>query len=468
MSILNSFAKKSEMQRVFLEQKKIFFVGIGGIGMQGLALLLSAMGYIVGGSDRGDGAGVARLKERGISVSLGHRAEYVQGYGVLIYTLAIGEDNPELLWAREHGIPCYSRADLLGYIMSFYTTRIAVAGTHGKSTVTAMLAAILKKAGKDPTVLSGAPLGRDGSPLSVGGRRLFLAEACEYKDSFLCLDPTIAVVLNTELDHADYFKTEKDLTTSFSAFMAGATAVVAPVGQAGIPPKAAVYTFGQGEGAAVRAVNITYRDGCPSFDVVLSGHIRGRVSLAVPGEHNMQNALAACAAAHALSIPFSAMRAALSSFNGIARRLQPCGVWQGAKVYLDYAHHPTEIRASLLALRCMLTPPGRLVCVYEPHTYSRTSAFFCGFADALSHADAVLLLDIYAAREQNESGVTSELLASHIPHARYVGTGENAYKELCMTVCPGDVVVLMGAGEIHTALSLFGLASCNFSSHMLQ
>ena len=457
MSVLNTFAEKEAIRAAFSRKEKVFFVGIGGIQMHALAILLSRMGYAVGGSDRIESEATGRLRAAGIPVQIGHREENIAGYGTLIYTLAVEDDTPELRAARRAGIPCFSRADLLGYLMSLYPTRIAVAGMHGKSTTTAMLAAILQKADKDPTVISGAALNTDGEVFRVGGREIMLVEACEYKDSFLCLDPTVAVVLNAELEHTDYFHSEAEVCRSFSAFLARARVAILPAERQSVAllpnPNSAVVRFGQEEGAAVRALNVTYINGCPAFDVVLRGVIRGRIHLAVPGEHNLQNALAACAAADACGIPFATMRAALADFAGTPRRLQQRGNRQGYVIYEDYAHHPTEIRASLAALRRILPKnkgeKPRLICLYQPHTYSRTAAFFCDFADALSAADHVILLDIYAAREQNESGVSSAALAAAIPGAVYASDMPTALallRDLCRT---GDTLAVMGAGDIH-------------------
>ncbi len=457
MSVFNTFAEKEAIRVAFSRKEKVFFVGIGGIQMHALAMLLFHMGYAVGGSDREESERTKLLRDCGIPVYIGHEGSHVEGYGILIYTLAVEGKSPELCAAHHMGIPCFSRADLLGYICSLYPTRIAVAGMHGKSTTTAMLAAILKRADKDPTVISGAALDATGEVFWRGGREIVLVEACEYKDSFLCLDPTVAVVLNAELEHTDYFRDEAAVCRSFSAFLAGARTTILPAERQSVAllPSAdsAVIRFGTGETADVRALNITYINGCPAFDVVLRGVIRGRVHLTVPGEHNMYNALAACAAADACGVPFAAMRTALSAFGGTPRRLQKRGMWQGVTVYEDYAHHPTEIRASLAALHRALPKSNgersRLICVYQPHTYSRTAAFFCDFADALSAADHAVLLDIYAAREQNESGVTSATLAAAIPGAAYAANMEEALSCLFGICRAGDTIVVMGAGDIH-------------------
>ncbi len=418
--------------------------------MEALALLLSCRGYTVCGSDRRESAATSRLRTAGVSVFIGHAAENIDGADCLFYTLAIDEENPELAAARERGIPAFSRADLLGALMQGAPIRVAVAGMHGKSTATAMLAAILSAGGTHPTVVGGASLGEGNGAYLIGGGDIFLCEACEYRDSFLCLDPTVAIILNSEWEHTDYFKTPASVTRSFSRFVSRAKTVILPdVGCADIitPKDARVLRFGFSEDAYARASNLSYEGGYPAFDYFTEGKKRGRVGLSVLGEHNVYNALAALAAAHALDVSFSVASRALFRFHGIERRLRPRGVYRGLTVYEDYAHHPTEIRASLAALR-LAKPRARLFCIFQPHTYSRTAAFFHAFADALSGADATVCLDIYAARETNESGVSSEALAAAIGGAIYAPDPAAAIAYISRIACAGDMLVVMGAGDV--------------------
>lgn len=451
MSISNTFLGARSVSLALCRSKTVFFVGIGGVQMEALALILASRGYTVRGSDRRESAATARLRARGIAVMIGHRAENVRGADALFYTLALERENPELLEAKRCGIPCFSRADLLGALMGDAKTRIAVAGMHGKSTATAMLAAILSAGGTQPTVVGGAPLGGDEAAYLLGGGDTFLCEACEYRDSFLCLDPSVAVILNSEWEHTDYFKTPDSVTRSFSRFAARAGTLVMPdTGCEGImpAPDARVIRFGFSEESEARVCDLSYEGGCPSFRFCFNGEERGRVRLSVIGEHNAMNAAAALAVAESVGVPFAVCARALASFRGVGRRLEPCGTYRGISVYSDYAHHPTEIRASLTALR-RATRAGCLFCIFQSHTYSRTEAFFHGFADALSQADMTVFLDIYAAREENTSGVSAEALAAATRGGEYAKSPERALERVLRTARAGDTLVLMGAGDIH-------------------
>lgn len=468
LSVYNTFTRPASMRDIFSRHKRIFFVGIGGIGMQGLALLLFRRGFVVGGSDRCPSDGIERLRAAGIPVTIGHREENIQGYELLVYTLAAERETPELVAARRAAIPCFSRADLLGYLMSEYPVRIGVAGMHGKSTTTAMLAAILGEASLSPTVVSGGTIGQGGTVMQQGQGRVFLCEACEYKDSFLCLYPSISVVLNCEWEHPDYFKSLAQVKASFHTYMRRAETVVLPADgkPEDLPPTQGmrVLRFGLSPVADARAVNVTYHAGCAEFDYLFCGIRRGRVRLAIPGEHNLQNALAALAVAEVCRVPFAPAARALAACRGAERRLTPKGSWHGVTVYEDYAHHPTEIRASLSALRRVMEgdkgggAQGRLFCVFQPHTYSRTAALFNDFARSFADADEVVLLDIYAAREQNESGVSVKGLAAAIPHACYQPNFDAAAAYLARHCRACDMLVVMGAGDV---FQLFAKLPCN-------
>ena len=456
LSVYNTFAEKEKIAADFGCKKRVFFVGIGGIGVRGLAYFLRDRGYAVGGSDRTESEATRRLRADGIPVFLGHAREHIRGYEILVYTLAIEGDNPELCAAREAGIPIYSRADVLGYLMSLYPIRIAVAGMHGKSTVTAMLAAILREGGKDPAVISGAPLGDGEESFSLGKGEIILAEACEYKDSFLCLSPTVAVVLNAEEEHPDYFRSGNEVCRSFSRFLQGAEIAILPAARQAVAllpdPHSRVLRFGCEAGADDTAANVVYTQGNATFDYISAGINQGRIKLKVPGEHNLQNALAAACAARACGIAPAAICAAFSAFGGTPCRLQARGSWRGVNLYEDYAHHPTEIRASLATLRRMTGENSRLLCLFQAHTYSRTAAFFCDFADALSAADIAVLTDIYAAREQNESGVSAAALATAVRGGIYEPNADAAFARLLTLAREGDTLVVMGAGDVRLVL----------------
>ncbi len=461
------------MRAVFARHKKIFFVGIGGIGMQGLALLLAAKGYTVGGSDRKAGPALDTLAHAGIRITLGHREENIAGYDILVYTLAADSQTPELVAARRAAMPCFSRADLLGYVMSYYPTRIGVAGMHGKSSTTAMLAATLQQGGIEPTVLCGAPLRPSGSSLLLGGEEVFLCEACEYKDSFLCLYPSLAVVLNCEWEHTDYFSSLAQVRASFHTYISRADTVILPADASPdcLPPTVGrrVLRFGLASFADIRACDVMYEEGCASFTYQFCGITRGHVRLAVPGAHNLQNALAVLGAAEVCRVPFPCMAAALAEYHGIARRLQVRGMWRRMTVYEDYAHHPTEVKASLAAMRLLMPPGARLFCVFQPHTYSRTASFFDDFLVSFEAADRLLLLDIYAAREENQSGVNAAALAAKISHATYAPGYSAACALLQKEGRAGDRILVMGAGDIPQIFQeMQGLCPCIPSSDVVE
>ncbi len=452
------FCSTREMDAVFSRRPHLFFVGIGGIQMHALALLLKGRGFFVSGSDRAEGETLASLRAAGIPVFAEHREENIEGAEAVIYSLAVAEDTPELCAARRRGIPILSRPDLLGWLMHGYRRRIAVAGMHGKSTTTAMLSHMLCAQGMSPTVLGGAPLDRTGCVfLEGGGEDIFLSEACEYKDAFLCLTPDIAVVLNTEHEHPDYFRDYAHVLRSFSRFVCGAGTVILPSDGEGltIPPAARILRFGMGgEGDAdICAEQLSLESGFYSFSCCVGDACVARASLSVPGLHNVKNALAALCVIHALGLDLAASCRALADFAGTPRRLARRGRLWGMTVYDDYAHHPTEIRASLSALRDLSVAEGkrgRILCVFEPHTYSRTAAFFGEFTEALSMADLTILLPIYAAREKNKSGVSSEMLAASLENGRYAACAEDAFSILANEARAGDVLVLMGAGSIRS------------------
>lgn len=427
--------------------------------MQGLAMLFSRYGFAVGGSDRAASDVTRRLQASGIPVSIGHREENISGYEVIIYTLAADCETPELSAARRAALPCFSRADLLGFLLSQFSVRIGVAGMHGKSTTTAMLADIFTAAMRDPTVVCGGKMMPGNAVVRQGRGHTCICEACEYKDSFLCLYPTVAVVLNCEWEHPDYFKSVAQVKASFHTYMQRAALVVLPADGSpyDLPPTCGmrVLRFGLSPIADARAAAVTYHNGCAEFDYLFCGIRRGRIRLSLPGEHNLQNALAALAVSEACAIPFASAAQALSACRGVDRRLSLRGMWQGVTVYEDYAHHPTEIRASLSALRKMTS--GRLVCVFQPHTYSRTAALFHDFVSCFSEADEIVLLDIYAARERNESGVNAKALADAITNAVYMPDLSAAVAHLAERCRPGDLLVVMGAGDV---FQLFALLPC--------
>lgn len=443
--------KGSGLAETMRTAKKIHFIGIGGISMSSLAMIAKGKGYEVSGSDQKESALTRGLIAAGIEVTYAHRAENVIGADLVVYTAAVHADNPELCEAEARAIPCVTRAAYLGYLMSDYTVRIGVAGTHGKSTVTSMLTEIYLAASLDPTVVSGAELSSIGGAYRVGGRDNFLFEACEYCDSFLSFSPTTTVVTNLEYDHADYFKDMEQLRASFRTYVGyGAVAVLngddpeARALREGYRGKAV--TFGVERDSDYRAEEITYERGCASFTLLCRGEALGRVTLSVPGYHNVCNALAAAAAALENGVSATAVLEGLRAFGGAKRRFEYVGrTPSGAEVYNDYAHHPSELRATLRAAKAF---GKRVIAVFQPHTYSRTASLFDDFVAAFADADRTVFAEIYAARETDTLGMSSSLLAEKTPGAIYLPSFDAIAAHLKETTAENDLILLLGAGDI--------------------
>ena len=457
MSVDNTRHSPTEIEAMLLGKKRLWFIGIGGIHMCALALLSRARGFFVAGSDLSNNENVARLHRAGVTVYPQHDAAQIAGFDAVIYTLAITPDNPEFEAARRAGLPLFSRADYLGWLMSGYPSRIGVAGSHGKSTVTAMLGEIFDVAGRAPNTVCGAVMPRFGAPFSVGGGSDFIFEACEYRNSFLSLSPTLAVILNAELDHVDFFENNAALLASFGTFAATAHRAVLPGDDpallTAVPRAVMRTTFGLSPHADYHPAQLRLENGFSRFDLVTPQGSVGRVSLRVAGVHNVKNALAAAAAAILSGVSATDVLAALHGFQGAARRMEYRGILCGARVFDDYAHHPSEIAASLAAAREMLDT-GRLFVLFQSHTYSRTAAFFEEITAALRAADRVFIADIYAAREQNTLGMSAARLAHGVgDRASYAGGLSDTAAALTKELMPGDILVVMGAGDID---SIFG------------
>ncbi len=458
MSVPNTHYGPSAIDRIMKEARRLHFVGIGGINLSSLARLTARRGYEVSGSDRTKTALTEAMEAEGIAIAYEHRADLIEGADALIYTVAISEDNPEYAAARERGIPAISRADYMGYLMTAYPKRVGVAGMHGKSSCTSMIAHTMLAAGKDPTVLSGAELAEMGGSYHLGEGPAFVFEACEYMDSFLDFNPTVAVVLNIEMDHVDYFHSMEQIRSSFAAFAARTgrygfglfNADDPQVTEAMVAYEGNKITFGIGNDEAdFSARGLGETGGCCFFDIYHQGSFFCHIQLAVTGRYHVYNALAAAASCYLCGMNALDIADGLSTFAGAARRMEYKGRLQGARVYDDYGHHPTEIAATLEGARGLCPDGGRLICVYQPHTYSRTQALFDGFAEALRWADRVILLDIYAAREVNEWGIGSGDLAEAIgERATLGGSFADTARQLTDTAREGDVILLMGAGDI--------------------
>ena len=430
----------------------VHLVGIGGVSMRPLGLVLKGMGMEVTGSDMSASDGTRELEEKGIPVAIGHHAENIQGASCIIRTAAAHNDNPEIAAARAAGIPVFERAQAWGEIMKSYKNAICVSGTHGKTTTTSMLTHILMEADLDPTVMIGGYLPLLHASHRVGHGDTILLESCEYCDSFLNFFPTLALVLNVEEDHLDYFKDLADIQKSFHQFAEMATFGVVANGDDPHTVKAMegidFVSFGLGEGNRIHAANM-----CPDwrhFDVLCDGEFYCHLDMGVLGRHNAMNALAAAAAAWMMGIPGEAVSHGLESFHGAGRRMEFKGKFHGADVYDDYAHHPDEVAATLAAVRNAM-PGRRLVLAFQPHTYSRTSALFDDFVRELSKADVLVLAEIYAARERNTIGISSADVAEKIPGAVFCETLPEVTQFLRANVREGDVVITMGAGDIFRA-----------------
>ena len=443
--------KTCDISEYLVPGKRVHLIGIGGVSMRPLGLVLRGMGITVTGSDMNASVSTDELVAKGIEVHIGHRAENIQGADCIIRTAAAHNDNPEVAAARAQGIPVFERAQAWGVIMREYKNAICVSGTHGKTTTTGMLTHIFMQAQRDPTVMMGGYLPLLHAGHRVGSGDTIIMESCEYCDSFLNFYPTIAVVLNVEADHLDYFKDLADIQKSFHKFAGMATDGVVANGDdphtvkalEGIP----YVSFGLGEGNRVTAANISadWRH----FDVLCDGSFYCHLDLGVLGRHNAMNALAVAATSWVMKIPGEAVSKGVEAFHGAGRRMEFKGTYHGAQVYDDYAHHPDELRATLEAIRSM--GDHRLVLAFQPHTYTRTKLLMDDFIRELKKADVVVLAEIYAARESNTIGISSADLAAQIPGSIYCETLQDVTETLRKIVKEGDIVVTMGAGDIFRA-----------------
>ncbi len=465
LALPNTHIGPQKIGEIVSRAGSVYLIGIGGVSMSCLAEMSLALGLRVGGSDRTPSSITQHLEACGITVDYGHDASHIEGYGAVVFTLAIDAQNPELIAAKEKGIPTISRADYLGYLMSGYNARIGVSGMHGKSTTTAMLAQIFSEAEKRPTVVSGAALSQTEGCYRAGGKDSFIYEACEYMDSFLCFQPTVQIILNVELDHTDYFADIHAVCRSFEKALARLPANGYAILNADDELTASLactakrITFGIQNEANVTAERIENDGGYYSFDLVADGKNLVRITLAIPGYHNIYNALAASAAALQSGVSPESIRLALSVFRGAARRMEYHGSLDGVEIYEDYAHHPTEIRAALKAARDM--KKGSLFCVFQSHTYSRTAELFDGFIDALTLADHALILPIYAARETDTRGVSGEKMALALKErgtsADHADSFSDAADFLRAHAKEKDMVIVMGAGDVFHVLEELGV-----------
>ena len=433
---------------------RVHLIGIGGVSMAPLAEAFLGAGVWVTGSDMQESPTTERLRALGVPIYIGHETEHVKEAMCVVRTAAAREDNPEVAAARALGIPLFERAEAWGYIMRQYQNAVCISGTHGKTTTTSMTTHILLAAGLDPTVMIGGTLPKLQAGHRVGGGNTIVLESCEYYDSFHNFSPTVAVVLNLEEDHLDYFEGLSEIQASFRTF-AGLTpengCIVANgddenTMEALLPLSRPLMTFGLAPQNRVRAVDIVHQGTHTGFDVLLDGVFYTQITLQVPGVHNVMNALAAIAVAIFLELPTEAIREGLADFTGAGRRFEYKGERNGAKVYDDYAHHPSELRALLDAVAPL--GYGRVIVAFQPHTYTRTKALFDDFVRELRRPDLVFLAEIYAAREQNTTGITSEDLAAKLSQARPFATLPEMARALREIASPGDLILTVGAGDV--------------------
>lgn len=457
------------MNKSILDGKKhIHFIGIGGSGMYPLAQILHAKGFYLTGSDNNETETLQAVRNMGIPVTLGQRAENIEGADLIVHTAAIMADNPELIAARASGVPVLERSELLGLVSSWYDNAVCVSGTHGKTTTTSMLTQILVEAGQDISAFIGGKLPIIHGSGCAGTSDIFVCESCEFVDTFLKLFPDTAIVLNIDADHLDYFGTVENIIKSFHKFCTMATRAVIYNGDdantlkavEGIEGKAMI-SFGYGEQNDYRAVDVKHQPTGTSYTVLKNGEALGRIELQVPGEHNVLNSLAAVAACDGLALPFADIQKGLSDFRGAGRRFEIKGVVNGVTIADDYAHHPTELTVTLKAAKEM--DYKRVWAVFQPFTFSRTVQHLEEFAEALSIADIAVLTDIMGSREKNTWNIYTRNLAELMDNAVYFPQDETAeytderkyenFENVCIYVAEhvqeGDLVLTMGCGDIN-------------------
>lgn len=444
----------------------IHFIGIGGISMSGLAEILLHNGFKVSGSDIQTSPLVKKLESKGAIIYIGHSGDNIKDVDLVVYTAAVKEDNEELICSRKRNIPTIERAKFLGTIMQHYKKSIAVSGTHGKTTTTSMISIILDQANFDPTILVGGELDNIGGNVRVGKSPYFITEACEYVESFLYFTPYIGIILNIEEDHLDYFTDIEHIKKAFYKFaklIPQHGLLIAKGDSENIASilkdlNCTIVTFGTSDHCDWQAKNISFDGmGLGSFDAFYEGENIGHFKLSVPGDHNIINSLSAIACAYYLDIPISTIRDGLLLYKGTHRRFELKGKIKNISVIDDYAHHPTEIKATLSAANRI--PHRKLWCVFQPHTYTRTLTLLDEFATAFQMADEVILADIYAAREKDQGLIHSKDLAAAInkagQRANYLGDFQSILSHLCSRVQPEDLVITMGAGNIDQVGNLF-------------
>ena len=440
--------------------RHIHFIGIGGISMSGLAEIMLAEGYTVSGSDMKESSITEGLKEKGATIYNYHSKENLRGVDLVVYTDAISLDNEELSAAISLKIDLIDRASLLGALMRNYDVSIAVSGTHGKTSTTSMITVIIKNLDSDPTILLGGQLDDINGNVRLGGRKLFLTEACEYKANVLKYFPTTAIILNIDEDHLDYFDNIEHIIRTFKEYadnLSKNDKLILNVDDENTRlllnrDNCTIVTFGIYNQAKYMAKNLSYcESGYPSYDLYINNEFAGHVDLSIMGAHNVYNSLAAIAACLENGIGIEECIKGIHDYTGVHRRLELKGIYNGAVIVDDYAHHPTEIKSSLSALKngCK----GRLICIFQPHTFTRTKLLLDSFSKSFSDADITIITDIYAAREKDYGDIHSKTLCSAIvkngQEAFYLETFDQIVKYLQKNLKEDDIAVTMGAGDVY-------------------
>lgn len=444
--------KQHSADKVFLDARHIHMIGIGGSGMCPIAELLLSRGYKVTGSDRNDNANVKRLRELGVTVYNEHIGDNIQGADLVAYSAAVPESNPEMVAASENDIPKMERSELLGAITRCYDNVIGVSGTHGKTTVSSMITQILLINKQNPNAVIGGKLPMANSSCVVGESETLVCESCEFVDSFLQFSPDITVLLNIDDDHMDYFKTMDNLKNSFKKFVSMGKICYANGDDADVKDvistlDSRVITYGFDENNDYHPQNIKPGKYGYCFDVVKNGEVVGSLEMHAPGRHNIYNGLVSFAVCYDMGVSASGIAEALSKFTGAGRRFEFIGESKGVTVVDDYAHHPTEMMATLQAAKTL--DYKKVIVVFQPYTYSRVALLRDGMIEALSVADKVFMTPIVAAREENVYGVKSENVTDALPDAQVVADYNELADKMIAAANDGDLIITMGAGDIY-------------------
>ncbi len=451
-----------EIDSLLKQVKRIHFIGIGGSGMCPLAEILHKEGYKLSGSDNNETDTLARIRSLGIPVAMGQKAENIEGAEMIVYTAALLKDNPELVAALESGIPTFERSKLLGAVTRIYPNSICISGTHGKTTACSMLTQVLIEADFDPTAVIGGKLPLTGSNGMVGHSEHMVCEACEFVDTFLDLSPDIAVILNVDEDHLDYFKTFDNLKKSFVKFASMATKAI--VYNADDPDSVYVakeaeklcakplITFGTDENCDYRATDIRNENEFYSFELIVKGEALGRVKLSVPGEHNVHNALAVIASAMYSGVTFEQCVSGIADFRGAGRRFEILDKINGITIADDYAHHPKELEVTLKT--AMNMGYKKVWAVFQPFTYSRTAILFDEFARVLQIPDKCIMTEIMGSREVNTYGIYTSQLAEKIPGSVWFNTFDEVAEYAVNNAESGDLIITLGCGDIYKAAKI--------------